>query len=136
MASYTHAQVATPDNIGSIPYSQVHLNEEPLLDSQAWRFREDIEPPNTTPASQKENKELGLPSAHMLPKQLPNDFSSVPDSTPKIVKYMRNFWLTAWLPIVSFSFLAFCYAVHFKRVKVQVWHVDDPMEHQGNFETL
>lgn len=48
----------------------------------------------------------------------------------------RNIWLTAFLPIVAFAYLSFCYIVATRVVPVRIYKVNQPIEHLCEYQLL
>ncbi|KAG8716898.1 hypothetical protein FRC09_015044 [Ceratobasidium sp. 395] len=42
---------------------------------------------------------------------------------------IRNIWLTTWLPVIAFAYLAFCYMAATRVVRVKIYKVDTPADH-------
>ncbi|KAG8966581.1 hypothetical protein FRC03_011637 [Tulasnella sp. 419] len=55
-----------------------------------------------------------------LPQALQHHPSQAPSS-------LRAAWLLLALPLLSLSYLAFCYVVQYNTVRVSIWHVEDPV---------
>ncbi|KAH7342034.1 hypothetical protein B0J17DRAFT_649176 [Rhizoctonia solani] len=52
-------------------------------------------------------------------------------STPggRLSRIVRNIWLTAFMPVVAFAYMAVCYAAATGIVPVRIWMVDEPTNH-------
>ncbi|KAG8917534.1 hypothetical protein FRC02_003055 [Tulasnella sp. 418] len=55
---------------------------------------------------------------------LPQALQHHPSQAPS---FLRAAWLLLALPLLSLSYLAFCYVVQYNTVKVSIWHVEDPV---------
>ncbi|KAG8715326.1 hypothetical protein FRC11_004628 [Ceratobasidium sp. 423] len=42
---------------------------------------------------------------------------------------IKNIWLTGFMPVVAFAYIAFCYAAATRIVPVRIWRVDEPENH-------
>ncbi|KAG9076686.1 hypothetical protein FS749_011503 [Ceratobasidium sp. UAMH 11750] len=47
----------------------------------------------------------------------------------RIRRIIRNIWLTTWLPVIAFMYLAFCYVAATRVVRVRVFSIDTPTNH-------
>ena len=47
----------------------------------------------------------------------------------RLKRVARNVWLTAFMPVVAFAYLSFCYVVATGIVPVRIYKVDQPLEH-------
>ncbi|KAG8748102.1 hypothetical protein FRC10_008835 [Ceratobasidium sp. 414] len=47
----------------------------------------------------------------------------------KIKRVVRNIWLTTWLPVIAFMYLAFCYVAATRVVRVSIYSIDTPINH-------
>ncbi|KAF8593443.1 hypothetical protein BDV93DRAFT_566539 [Ceratobasidium sp. AG-I] len=116
-------------------------NESPRFSHEQNAFQ--LSP---SPSQSKDAIELspvGLGDAHS-DSQIRSDFSRHKSSavhlsqlrqekqrTPygRLKRVARNVWLTAFMPVVAFAYLSFCYVVATGIVPVQIYKVDQPLEH-------
>ncbi|KAG8777749.1 hypothetical protein FRC12_000230 [Ceratobasidium sp. 428] len=47
----------------------------------------------------------------------------------RINTIIRNIWLTTWLPVIAFAYLAFCYVAATRVVRVRIYNIDTPADH-------
>ncbi|KAG8703750.1 hypothetical protein FRC09_003967 [Ceratobasidium sp. 395] len=90
--------------------------------------KEDIEltPVGTLPAPHAYYSEPHKTSAIHLARAHEAKRSTTQGRARSIV---RNLWLTMWLPVIAFAYLAFCYVAATRVVRVRIYSVDTPAEH-------
>lgn len=72
-------------------------------------------------------------SAIHLP-QLPQGEQKI--SHGRLGRIVRNIWLTAFLPVVAFAYLSFCYVVATHIVQVRIYKVNQPLEHLCKYQQI
>ncbi|KAG8721212.1 hypothetical protein FRC09_008262 [Ceratobasidium sp. 395] len=117
-----------------------HPSSQPMEESRAYDSR--VNPSLSYHSHSREDIELtpvgALPTPHAYCSE-PHKTSAVHLTRAdeekqamahgKIRTIIRKIWLTTWLPVIGFAYLAFCYMAATRVVRVKIYSVDTPVDH-------
>ncbi|KAG9099609.1 hypothetical protein FRC06_005098 [Ceratobasidium sp. 370] len=126
--SYSPLPNITTFNTSPRPVDEIKIYDPQLNPSLSQHSKEDIEltPVGAPPVPHAYYSESHKSSAAHLAR-----IHEAKQATTrgKIKRIIRNIWLTTWLPVIAFMYLAFCYVAATRVVRVSIYNIDTPADH-------